>query len=385
MFAAAQRKIVDPRLGGQSLVMPIFLTAAVLVAASLASAPALAAQSGGSEHPGNNLQPLWKGYPLNPGAGRIGSTPTKRTVDQPARQTRPAPADSDNGGGSSPAVPLAAAGGFLLLGVLAAFLVFLRSWAPLSSTKGARMSRFSGRRSRRQDVTAAPEKKEPVAERPEGEPAQAEAERHEVEPAEASSQPAWTAVGDQTAPANEPGRFGEHVETVLRAAEDAAARVIQLARAQAEELRAAAEREAASRLEAAEAEANGLRSEAEQVRAAAQRDIARERAQLEEEAAKMRADAEREASRASAAAERYEEVLSDTALAEDRLRRLVGRLREVADRLDGLLVAPTAATSADATDGKGDAPDEATLVESLDPSKTEAGVGTRGRYGQRCR
>jgi hypothetical protein len=240
------------------------------------------------------------------------------------------------------------------------------------------MSRFSGRRWKRQDVKVVSAKKDSVAERLDSEPAQAEAERHDIESEEATSRPASTETGLETAPTNEAGRFGEHVEAVLRAAEDAAARMIEEARAQAEEIRAAAEREAASRLEAAEAAASGLKSEAEQARAAAQRDAAGQRAQVEEEVAKMRADAEREASMAGgAAAERYEELLSDTALAEDRLRRLVGGLREVADRLDGLLVAPADAKSADATDGKGDGPEDSTLVETLDPTTTKAGVGTR--------
>lgn len=282
---------------------------------------------------------------------------------------------------------MAVAGGFLLLGVVAALLAFQSRWAPLSSTKGARMSRFSNKRSKREHAEAVTAKKEQVEARVEPEPKDAEAIPAAAASPEPTSAPAPPEKTPETAPANDAGRFGEHVETVLRAAEDAAARMIKEARAEADQILEAAKREAASRLDAAQTKASGLQAEAEQaraealsaaseMRAAAQDDAARQRAQVEEEAAKMRADAEREASSASgAAAERYDQLLSDTALAEDRLRRLVGGLRDVADRLDGLLVAPGGA--AEATDGNNVHRQDSTLVDTLDPNKTKAGVGTR--------
>jgi hypothetical protein len=409
MFAAAQRKGIDDRLAGRDPVRLLCLTAVALVVAGLAAAPALGAQSGASPPPKSNLKPLWRGYPLNPGAGRVGSpsSPTQRPVPGPARHApRSAPAANDTGGGLSPAVPLAAAGGFLLLGLIAALLVFQSRSAPLSSTKGAGVTRFRSRRSNRDEVRTVTAERESVAERIAAATAVPQPEEAEAPPAtsmpvpppgeaetaastetpaatETTAATASTASTDDTASpdtsdSNERGGVGQHVETVLRAAEEAAAQLLEEARAKADEIRDGAELEAASRLEAAQAAASGLRSEAEQARAAAQRDATQQRAQMEQEVAARRADAEREASVISASAvKRYEELLGDTALAEERLRRLVGGLREVADRLDALLVAPAEATSANPTAGDGDVPQETTLVETLDPGTTKAGAGTR--------
>jgi hypothetical protein len=175
---------------------------------------------------------------------------------------------------------------------------------------------------------------------------------------------------------------GEHVETVLKAAEDAADRLVEEAQTRAAEIQENAEREASSRLHSAHAaairvteEAEAAQAEAlaaaERVRAAAEGDAADLRAEAEQEAAELRADAERDAATfAERTNARHEELLNDTALAEDRLRRLVAGLREVADRLDEVL-APAVVEEArePARDALRD--EEArSLQEVLDPSQT---------------
>jgi hypothetical protein len=133
-------------------------------------------------------------------------------------------------------------------------------------------------------------------------------------------------------------------------------------------IRADAEHEAASHLDEAHATAARLTEQAEaahaealaaaqRVRAAANGDAADVRAEAEEEAATLRAEAERDAATvAERTTARHQELLDDTALAEDRLRRLVDGLRDVADRLDGLL-SPEAEPSS--------------LEEALDPARTK--------------
>jgi cell division septum initiation protein DivIVA len=160
---------------------------------------------------------------------------------------------------------------------------------------------------------------------------------------------------------------GEHVEAVLKAAEEAADRLLEEARMRAIAIRDGADRDASARREAAQAEADRLTEEAEaahtealataeKVRAAAEEDAAAQRAEAEEVAAKLRADAERDAATfAERTQARHDELLHDTALAEDRLHRLVGGLREVADRLDGLL----------------DEQEPTSLADTLDPSQTK--------------
>jgi cell division septum initiation protein DivIVA len=174
------------------------------------------------------------------------------------------------------------------------------------------------------------------------------------------------------------GRVGEHVESVLQAAEDAAARLVEEAEAHAKRIREDAERDAASRVDEARGTAARLTEEAQQfhsearatadeVRATAEEEASTRRADAEEEAARLRADAERDASTfVERTAARYEDLVNDTALAEDRLRRLVGGLRDVADRLDDLLEPAEEDEPSEPTDEFEDEPDES-LEEALDP------------------
>jgi len=188
-------------------------------------------------------------------------------------------------------------------------------------------------------------------------------------------------AADETKEIETVGRpsVGEHVEAVLKAAEDAGERVVEDARMRAIAIRADAERDAASHIDEANVTAARLTEQAqaahsealasaERVRAAAEGDAAEVRAEAEEDAAKLRADAERDAATiAERTTVRYRELLNDTALAEDRLRRLVDGLRDVADRLDGLL--------APAAEGEAREPalldqERSSLDEALDPGQT---------------
>ena len=163
-----------------------------------------------------------------------------------------------------------------------------------------------------------------------------------------------------------------HVQTVLTAAEDAAARVLEEARAEAADIRAAAEQDSSARVEAAEHKAAQLRENAEQEHRAAAAAAATARAEAEEEAQTIRAEAERDASSFEAAAvARHEELLKDTALAEERLRRLVGGLREVADHLSSLL-----GRGVEQVEEEADAhTEEPSLVDALEPRASTADIG----------
>jgi hypothetical protein len=173
---------------------------------------------------------------------------------------------------------------------------------------------------------------------------------------------------------------GEHVEAVLKAAEDAAERLLEDARMRAIAIRADAERGASSQIdeahvtaarltEQAEAAHSEALASAERVRAAAEGDAEDVRAEAEAEAARLRADAERDAATmAERTTARHQELLNDTALAEDRLHRLVDGLRDVADRLDGLLVP---ADEEQAGESALLEQERSSLEDALDPGQTK--------------
>jgi hypothetical protein len=258
----------------------------------------------------------------------------------------------------------------LLLAALAMLVIVQRRRPAFAGpvTKGAPMSRFINRRSKDDlagdtpaEAAATPEDAEATA-APDPEPLPAPA------PADA-------------------GNVGEHVQSVLKAAEDAAARMIAEARAHAQEIRETAEREASTRLDTARADADRLTEEAgrthaeaaaaaAEVRAEAEADAAQRRAAADEAAGDARARAEREAAAyAEEAAVRYDGLLEDTALAEDRLRRLVDGLRDVADRLDDLLEPGEDDETADPADEAYAETEGPSLDEALDPGSPRAGAG----------
>jgi hypothetical protein len=184
-------------------------------------------------------------------------------------------------------------------------------------------------------------------------------------PSQAATKDPWVSEDDAEPAAEDPEQretvarpsVGEHVEAVLKAAEDAAEGLVEDARMRAIAIRADAEHDASSHLEEAHATAARLTEQAEAAHAEALAAAQRVRAAANSDAADVRAEAERDAvtvvERTTA---RHQELLDDTALAEDRLHRLVDGLRDVADRLDGLL-APE--------------PEPSSLEEALDPAQTK--------------
>jgi hypothetical protein len=265
---------------------------------------------------------------------------------------------------------IAAAGGAVLVVVLAALLVFRSALIPPRLTKGARMARFMNRRSRQEPAEGSPATADDIAERLASYGTAPEAPTPEPEQAEPEAQP--TKSEHEVPGPADIANIAAHVQSVLKAAEDAAARVLEEARAKAAELRDGAERERASRIEAAEAEAARLREEAEREHGAALASAAAARAEAEEQAETVRAEAERAASSfETTASSRYEQLLKDTAFAEERLRRLVRGLREAADHLDSLL-GPRGAQAEEEPDVD---TEESSLVDALEPHGSTADIG----------
>jgi hypothetical protein len=127
--------------------------------------------------------------------------------------------------------------------------------------------------------------------------------------------------------------LGEHVASVLETARQAAERIEAEGRRKAEELEAEA---AQARSEAAEA--------ADEIRARADAYAEEKRREADEAAAEIVARAERAATdRARAADERHQALSASVERTEERLRRLVTGLRELAGRLDVLVASDGAA------------------------------------------
>jgi DNA-binding ferritin-like protein len=234
------------------------------------------------------------------------------------------------------------------------------------------MARFRKRLSRQESDENLPAAEDDIAERLASYGAEPEARMAEPEPTEPEAQ---LTESEQEAPAPaDTANIAAHVQNVLKAAEDAAARVLEEARAKAAEIRGGAERERAARIEAAEAEAARLREEAEREHGAALAAATAARAEADEEAETIRAEAERAASSfETTTASRYEQLLKDTAFAEERLRRLVRGLREAADHLDSLL-GPRGAQAEEEPDADAEEP---SLVDALEPHGSTADVGRR--------
>lgn len=175
------------------------------------------------------------------------------------------------------------------------------------------------------------------------------------------------------------GKLGEHVTSVLEAANAAAAKIRNEARAGAERLAERTRNEATALLEKARQEADKVSLEAEHLRAETKKEVRETRERANDYAAEKRRDAEGEAAaivarakreaseHTKAAQERGSALANNVALSEERLRQLVGGLRDLAGRLEELVQAETS---------RGDSPnvlpDEASLEESLRPSEAAA-------------
>jgi hypothetical protein len=147
-------------------------------------------------------------------------------------------------------------------------------------------------------------------------------------------------IGAEQVEAGEQGfaELGQHVATVLATARDAAAKIEGEARQEAERILTRA-RETAAQIEAETAEKRSAAfAAAEDVRTRADAYAEKKRQEADETAAQAIARAEREARDATRAAqERQEELDANVERSEERLRKLVTSMREVADRLEVLV------------------------------------------------
>jgi cell division septum initiation protein DivIVA len=187
-----------------------------------------------------------------------------------------------------------------------------------------------------------------------------------------------TVEGENEAePMTDYGKLGEHVTSVLEAANQAAAKIRQDARTDAERVAKQSQSEASAVLEHARGHAEKLSRESERALAEAKKEsremtqraeayVAEKRRQAEAEATGILSRARREASEHTRAAqERRSALANDVALSEERLGQLVGGLRNLAVRLEELVHAkPEQAKSGSAIRSDQDM----SLEESLRPS-----------------
>jgi cell division septum initiation protein DivIVA len=162
--------------------------------------------------------------------------------------------------------------------------------------------------------------------------------------------PPRTVTADKEAePVTDYGKLGEHVTSVLEAANKAAAKIREDARTNAERVAKDSQSEASALLEQARGQAEKLERESEQLNAEAKKESREMARQAETYAAEKRREAEAEAtsivSRARrdasehtrAADERRSALAKDVALSEERLGQLVGGLRNLAAQLEELV------------------------------------------------
>jgi cell division septum initiation protein DivIVA len=145
------------------------------------------------------------------------------------------------------------------------------------------------------------------------------------------------------------GKLGEHVTSVLEAANKAAAKIREDARTNAERVAKHSQSEASALLEQARGHAEKLSLESERLCAEAKKEsremtrsaeayVAEKRREAEAEATGILSRARREASEHTRAAdERRSALAKDVALSEERLGQLVGGLRNLAAQLEGLV------------------------------------------------
>lgn len=170
------------------------------------------------------------------------------------------------------------------------------------------------------------------------------------------------------------GKLGEHVTSVLEAANTAAAKIRGEARMAAERVAERSQSDASGLLEKAHAEAEKVSRESERLRAKAEKQSRELIQDAEAYAVKKHREAEAEAtgilSRARrearehtrAAHERHSALAKDVALSEERLRQLVGGLRNLAGTLEELVPERAKSDTANVED------EDTSLEESLRPS-----------------
>jgi len=182
---------------------------------------------------------------------------------------------------------------------------------------------------------------------------------------------------EEAEPLMDYGKLGEHVTSVLEAANNAAAKIREDARTNAERVTTQSQSEASALLEKARENAEKLSRESERLGAEAKkenRELARQaeaysaekHQEAEAEAASILSRARREATEHTRAAQERRIALDrDVALSEERLGQLVSGLRNLAVQLEELVrpgPEPTTSNSAIARD------QDSSLQESLRPS-----------------
>jgi len=181
---------------------------------------------------------------------------------------------------------------------------------------------------------------------------------------------------DESEPLTDYGRLGEHVTSVLEAANTAAAKIREDARTNAERVAKQSQSEARALLEQAQEHAEKLARESERLLAEAKKEsremtqraeaeVADKHREAEAEATGILSRARREASEHTRAAqERRSALARDVALSEERLGQLVGGLRNLAVRLEELVQAEPGQAKSDFLI----VDQEPSLEESLRPS-----------------
>jgi F0F1-type ATP synthase membrane subunit b/b' len=171
-------------------------------------------------------------------------------------------------------------------------------------------------------------------------------------------------------------KLGEHVTSVLEAARTAAARIRDDAREDSRRVAERTRKEAAEAVETARREADKASAEAEQLRVEVEKESRETRQRANEYLTEKRKVAEAEASgivtrakrqaseHTRAAQERGSALDKNVALTEERLRQLIGGLRDLARRLEELVEGQAPVPTPDATDA---APSHS-LEASLRPS-----------------
>jgi cell division septum initiation protein DivIVA len=156
---------------------------------------------------------------------------------------------------------------------------------------------------------------------------------------------------NEAKPVTDYGKLGEHVTSVLEAANKAAEKIQEDARTNAERVAKHSQSEASALLEQARGHAEKLSLESERLCAEAKKEsremtrsaeayVAEKRREAESEATGILSRARREASEHTRAAdERRSALAKDVALSEERLGQLVGGLRNLAAQLEGLVQA----------------------------------------------
>ena len=185
--------------------------------------------------------------------------------------------------------------------------------------------------------------------------------------------------------------LGQHVATVLATAREAAAKIEDDARREAAQVLERAKAEAAKTLADAREKAGELEAEsaekrsaafatAEDVRTRADAYAEQKRQEADEAAAEANARAERQArERARAAEERQQELDSHVERTEERLRKLVTGLRELAGRLDVLVGSDSLVELVEPEAG---APQPAGLDEALQRQVAQPAQVETGSNGQ---